>query len=160
MYIYLYIKLLKLINGRSKVPEKNMSRERTLNFDQWQAFSKNYKPTRVWLWFTILLRIIVARNFFQVHGNSKDVSYLTWQIKYSNLNTTCHIKPRLFFRNEFLENQFIFHSELLSIYPKGTFASLGKFGRDWLCMDTFNQKLKSQMLHFHDEHHHAKIKDI
>ena len=32
------------------VQEKNMSCERALNFDQWNTFSENYQPMRVWLW--------------------------------------------------------------------------------------------------------------
>ena len=57
-------KYLELIKRRSKVQEKNMSYERALNFDHWKAFSENYKPMRVWLWFfTNLPRIIVARDF-------------------------------------------------------------------------------------------------
>ena len=43
-------KYLELIKRRSKVQEKNMSCERTLNFDQWKTFSENYKPMKVWLW--------------------------------------------------------------------------------------------------------------
>ena len=57
-------KLPELIKKRSKFQEKNMSCERTLNFDQWKTFSK-----RVSQWefdyglFTNLPRIIVARDF-------------------------------------------------------------------------------------------------
>ena len=40
-------KLPELIKRRSKVQEKNMSCERTLNFDQWKTFSENYRPMRV-----------------------------------------------------------------------------------------------------------------
>ena len=56
--VYIYIqylldvmrnKLPKLIKRRSRVQEKNMSCEFTLNFDQWKTFSKNYQPMRVWL---------------------------------------------------------------------------------------------------------------
>ena len=27
-----------------------MSRESALNFDQWKAFSQNYKAIKIWLW--------------------------------------------------------------------------------------------------------------
>ena len=37
------------IKRKSKVHEKNASRQYALNFDQWQTFSKNCKPIRVWL---------------------------------------------------------------------------------------------------------------
>ena len=43
-------KYLELIKRRSKVQEKNMSRERALNFGQWKTFSENYKPMTVWFW--------------------------------------------------------------------------------------------------------------
>ena len=90
-------KLPELIKKRSKFQEKNMSCERTLNFDQWKTFSK-----RVSQWefdyglFTNLPRIIVARDFSRVHSKSKEVSYLSWQNTYPNLKTTCHIKLKFF----------------------------------------------------------------
>ena len=43
--------LLELTKGRSKVREKNMSRELALTLDLWKIFSEKYKPMRVWLWF-------------------------------------------------------------------------------------------------------------
>ena len=46
--------------------------------------------------FANLPRTIVACDFSRVHSNSKEVSYLTWQSKYSNLKTTCHIKAKFF----------------------------------------------------------------
>ena len=52
--------LLGLIQKRSKVLEKNMSRERTLSFDQWKTFSKYYKSIGVWLW---LLYKVTENNF-------------------------------------------------------------------------------------------------
>ena len=52
--------MLELIKIRSKVQEKNMSCEQTLNFDQW-------KTTSQWEFdyglFTNLLRIIVSCDF-------------------------------------------------------------------------------------------------
>ena len=39
------------VKKKSKVQEKNISREPALNLDKWKTFSKNYKPMRVWLWF-------------------------------------------------------------------------------------------------------------
>ena len=44
-----YKYLLGLIKRRSKVREKYMSCEPTLNFDQLKAFSENYKPMRALL---------------------------------------------------------------------------------------------------------------
>ena len=43
-------------------------------------------------------------NFFQVHSNSKEVSYLPWQNKYPKLKTTCHIKAKCFVWSEHLVN--------------------------------------------------------
>ena len=43
--------LLELIMRRSKVREKNVSREIAIRFYQWQTFSENCKPIRVSLWF-------------------------------------------------------------------------------------------------------------
>ena len=42
--------LLEFIKRRSKVHQKNMSREGALRFDQSKIFSENYKPIRIWLW--------------------------------------------------------------------------------------------------------------
>ena len=39
--------LLELIKRRSIIYEKNMSRERALNFDQPRTFSENYKSIKV-----------------------------------------------------------------------------------------------------------------
>ena len=41
---------LELVKARSKVPQKNMSREWNWNLDQWKTFSKIRKPIRVSLW--------------------------------------------------------------------------------------------------------------
>ena len=40
-------KYLELIEKRSKVPEKNMSCERALNFGQWKTFSENYNKSLI-----------------------------------------------------------------------------------------------------------------
>ena len=93
--------LLELIKRRSKVQKKNMPCEHALNFDKWKTFSRNYQPIYKpmefdYCLFTNLPRIIVACNFSRFHWNSKEVSYLSWQKKYPNLKTTCHIKLKLF----------------------------------------------------------------
>ena len=46
----MYKYLLELTKRRSKVQEKNTSRECALNFDHWKTFLRNYEPIRVWLW--------------------------------------------------------------------------------------------------------------
>ena len=43
-------------------------------------------------------------NFRRVYSNSKGVFYLPWQNKFSNLKTTCHIKPKFFLWTKLLEN--------------------------------------------------------
>ena len=74
--------LLVVMKRRSKVQEKNMSRERALNFGQWKRCSTKKKP------------IIVSRfqlsNSFQLKRDFQ--TPLT--NKYPNLKTTCNIKPK------------------------------------------------------------------
>ena len=53
------------------------SSSKDLGFDQWKTFCKNYESITVWL----LLLYKIAE--LQVHLNSKQVSYLPWQNKYS-----------------------------------------------------------------------------
>ena len=76
-----------------------MSRERALNFDQYETFCENFKPIIVWLWFVWLS----FPTFRQVHSNSKEVSYLPRRDKYSNLKTTSHIKAKNFLCTKLLE---------------------------------------------------------
>ena len=78
-----------------KSSKKNMLCERFLNFDQWKTFAENYKQIIVWLWFFYKFTLSLA-TFLEVHSNSKEISYLHWQNKYPNFNTTCHIKLRFF----------------------------------------------------------------
>ena len=49
---------------RSKVHEKNISRERAWNFDQWKKFSENYKAEFGYGLFAKLPKIIVAHEFW------------------------------------------------------------------------------------------------
>ena len=70
-------------------------------FWQMKNISRNYQPIYKpmefdYCLFTNLPRIIVACNFSRFHWNSKEVSYFSWQKKYPNLKTTCHIKLKLF----------------------------------------------------------------
>ena len=95
------ISILKLIKRRSKVQEKNMSCERALKFVQWKTFSENYKPMRVWLWFVYKF---TENYFLRVHSNSKEVSYLSWQNRYGNLKTNCHIELKIFLWTKLLES--------------------------------------------------------
>ena len=90
---------------RSKVPEKNMSCECALNFDQWITFSENYKPMKVWLWlvYKIYRELLLLVTFLRVHSNSKELSS-SWQNMYPNLKTTCHIKLKFFLWTKLLEN--------------------------------------------------------
>ena len=95
-----------LIKRRSKVQEKNMSCERASNFNQWKTFSENYKPMRVWFWlvYKSTENFCPSWLFLRVHSNSKEVSYLSWQNKYPNLKTTCHMKLKFFLWTKLLEN--------------------------------------------------------
>ena len=82
-------KYLELIKRRSKVQEKNISCERALNFDQWETFSKNYKPMRVWLrlvykFFENYCRLRLFSEFIQIqkrYSTSLDKArVLTWKL--------------------------------------------------------------------------------
>ena len=46
-------------------------------------------------------------TFLRAHSNSEEVSYLSWQNTYSNLKTTCYIKPKFFLLTKLLENLFL-----------------------------------------------------
>ena len=52
----------------------------------------------------IYRELLFLTTFLRVHSNSKEVSCLSWQNTYSNLETTCHIKLTFFLWNEVLEN--------------------------------------------------------
>ena len=96
-----------LIKRRSKVEENNMSCERALNFDQWNTFSENFKPMRVWLLllvYKIYRELLSLATFLQIRWNSKEVSYVFWQNTYPNLKTTCHIQLKFFLWTKLLEN--------------------------------------------------------
>ena len=98
-------KYLELIKRRSKVQQKNMSCDCALNFDQWKAFSENYKPMRVWLWLVYkFTENYSLAAFLWIHSNSKEVSYLSWQNTYPNLKTTSHIKLKFFLWTKLMEN--------------------------------------------------------
>ena len=97
VFILMYKYLLELIKRRSKVQEKNMSYERTLNFDQWKIFSENHEPMQVWLW---LAYKFTENNFSEFIQTQKKLSYLSWQNKYPSSKTTCHIKPKCFLWNK------------------------------------------------------------
>ena len=90
-----------------------MSSERALNFDQWQTFSENYKPMRVWLWlaYKIYQELLSLVTFLRVHSNSKKVSYFSWQNTYTNLKTICHIKLKFFLWTKLLDD--LLHAKYL-----------------------------------------------
>ena len=60
-------------------------------------------------------------NFRRLHSNSKVVSIIPWQNKYSDLKTTCHIKPKFLLCTKILENL------LLAKYLVSVLAALKKF---------------------------------
>ena len=65
--------LLELMKWRSKVHQKNMSREKASDLDQWTLFSENYKPISVWLWFAskITETNCLSRTFAEFIQNQK-----------------------------------------------------------------------------------------
>ena len=83
-----------------------MSCECALNFDQWETFSKNYKPMWVWLWlvYKFTEKLLSLMIFLRVCSNSKEVFYLSWQTTYPNLKTACHIKLKCFLWTLLLES--------------------------------------------------------
>ena len=103
--VCIYMQYFFDVVRRSKVQEQNISCKCALNFDQWKTFSENYKPMRVWL------RLIYKftdnychfTTFLRVHSNSKEVFYLSWQNRYPNLKTTCHMKLKIFLWTKLLE---------------------------------------------------------
>ena len=55
----------------------------------------------------IYRELLPLATYLRVHSNSKEVSYLSWQIKYSNLKTSCHTKLKFFLWTKLLENLLI-----------------------------------------------------
>ena len=55
----------------------------------------------------IYRELLPLATYLRVHSNSKEVSYLSWQNKYSNLKTTCHTKLKFFLWTKLLENLLI-----------------------------------------------------
>ena len=89
IYIQYFFSVVTPNKRRSKVQEKNISCERALNFDQWETFSKNYKPMRVWLWlvykfFENYCRLRLFSEFIQIqkrYSTSLDKArVLTWKL--------------------------------------------------------------------------------
>ena len=110
----LYTKnLLEFTKRRPKVHEKNMSRERGLNFGQWKTFSKNYRPMRVWFWLVYKF----TKNYCHLQLFSEFIqtqkSYPT-SLDNHSLKTTCHIKLNFFFWTKLLEN-LLFAKYLISV---------------------------------------------
>ena len=56
--------LPELIKRRSKVLQKKIPLERTLNFEQQKTFSGNCKPIRIWLWF--VYKITIKFSIFEL----------------------------------------------------------------------------------------------
>ena len=83
-----------------------MSCECALNFDQWETFSKNYKPMWVWLWlvYKFTEKLLSLMIFLRVCSNSKEVFHLSWQTTYPNLKTARHIKLKRFLWTLLLES--------------------------------------------------------
>ena len=52
----------------------------------------------------IYWELLPHATFLQVHSNSKEVSYLSWQTVHPNLKTTCHLNLKFFLWTKLLEN--------------------------------------------------------
>ena len=91
-----------------------MSYERALNFDQWKAFSENYKPMRVWLWLVYKFTENYFRSWLFSEFIQTQRRYLPRQNTYPNLKTTCHIKLKFFLWTKPLEN-LLFAKYLISV---------------------------------------------
>ena len=91
------------VNQKKIKSSKKMSCKRAFHFDQWKTFSKNYRSVRVWLWLVYKFtenccRLRLFSEFIlRVHPTS-------WQNKYPNLKTTCHMKLIFFLWTKLLEN--------------------------------------------------------
>ena len=103
--VCIYMQYFFDVVRRSKVQEQNISCKCALNFDQWKTFSENYKPMRVWLRliYKFMDNYCHFTTFLRVHSNSKEVFYLSWQNRYPNLKTTCHMKLKIFLWTKLLE---------------------------------------------------------
>ena len=140
------------IKRRSKVQEKNKSRERVLNFDHWKKISENYEPMRVWLWlaYKFTKNYCRLRLFLRGHSNSRKVSYLSWQNTYPNFESTCHIKLKCFLWTKLKENlllmkylisvaatliyfsMVVIGPSILGLLPLGKYLFKTKYRNAWL----------------------------
>ena len=84
--------------------------------------------------------LLALVTFLQVHSNSKEVSYLSWQNTFPNLKTTCHIKLKFFWWTKLPENLLLAkylisvtasltsgNSHMLWVHHKRKFLLLCKF---------------------------------
>ena len=82
-----------------------MSCEHALNFDQWKAFSENYKPMRGWLWLVYKFTENYCQlRLFSEFVQTQEVSCLSWENTHPNLKATFRIKLKLFLWTKLLEN--------------------------------------------------------
>ena len=90
-------KYLELIKRRSKVQEKSMSYEHSLNFDQWKTFSENNKPMRLWLWllYKFTKNCQIYRLFSEFIQTKKRYP-TSLDKKNPNLGKACHMKLKFF----------------------------------------------------------------
>ena len=92
--------------------------ERALNLDQWKAFSKKYKPMRVWLW--------LVYKFTENYCHSRLFSeFIQTQKKYPNLITTCHIKLKFFLSTKLILKLFL-AKYLISVTAPLSFIQISK----------------------------------
>ena len=64
----------------------------------------------MWTWFkfwpmkNIFRKLMSLGTFLIVHSDLEEVFYFSWQNRYPNLKTTCHIKLNIFLWTKLLEN--------------------------------------------------------
>ena len=98
-----HIRVINIVVQRwSIVYQKNLTKERSLNFHQWKKFSKKYKWNR-------------RCNFSDFIQTQKRYSTL-WQNNYSNLNRTCHMKVKYFLWTQLLRIYWEFELWFLAFF--------------------------------------------
>ena len=96
--------LLQFIKRRSKVYQKNMSRQKTLKSNQSILFSQNYMQTRLLLWLADnITESSCIFQLFTVFIQTPPGTFPT-QNEYSNLKTTYHVNLKIFRWTKFLKN--------------------------------------------------------
>ena len=81
----------------------------------------------------IYRELLSLATFLQVHSNSKEVSYLTWQNSYPNLKATCHFKLKFFLWTKLLE-RLLLAKYLISVTATLTWVSSDVLRREQISL--------------------------